>query len=152
MKSVRTTRPPVTQAHPAAEPAAASGPAGSPMGSAEHARKESRSASPGHGAGWRLPSGQLLIEYALQTCFTGSPFDRPPFQAGQEQGPDAEPGGQTGASAGAAEDTRVSQGLQRLQNAVERAGAPPQPSRRTPAARQESPTGKPVNGRERARS
>ena len=32
-------------------------------------------------SGWRLPSGQLLVEYALQTCFTGSPLARPAFSS-----------------------------------------------------------------------
>ncbi|MBK7929991.1 MAG: hypothetical protein IPJ98_21705 [Bryobacterales bacterium] len=42
-------------------------------------------------SGWRLPSGQLLVEYALQTCFTGSPLARPAFSsAGKvQEGADA---------------------------------------------------------------
>lgn len=45
----------------------------------------------GPASGWRLPSGQLLVEYALQTCFTGSPLARPAFSsAGKvQEGADA---------------------------------------------------------------
>lgn len=63
------------------------------------------------GSGWRLPSGQLLVEYALQTCFTGSPLARPAFAAGAKE-PD---GGES-----AALDTQagISQQLNNLSGAL----------------------------------
>lgn len=87
-------------------------------------RRPARAAGSNPGAGWRLPSGQLLVEYALQTCFTGSPFQRPAFPIG----------GQDAAGPVHGEEQHdLSQQLHSLQNAVGKANAPSRRSRRTPA-------------------
>ena len=145
MKSGQTTRQDLTRAEPAGDSIPANRAAGA---SASAARRDSRAALPGHSAGWRLPSGQLLVEYALQTCFTGSPFDRSPFQSGTEQGVDTP----EGASAG--NEAKVAQGLGRLQAAIDRedSTAPVPATRRAPTARPDSSSAKSTAGKERARS
>lgn len=112
MKSLRTIRQDPKPAEPVRDTAPthrAAGISAAGAASSGDARRDSRSSLPGPSAGWRLPSGQLLVEYALQTCFTGSPFERSPFQA--------EPADPNSAS------TKVSQGIQRLHAAVSRENA-----------------------------
>lgn len=68
-------------------------------------------------SGWRLPSGQLLVEYALQTCFTGSPLARPAFSSAGKV--------QEGADAAALETQQdLSQQLTSLQGALSGSAAP----------------------------
>ena len=109
MKSLRTIRQDPKPAEPVREAALthrAAGASAAGAASSGDARRESRTSLPGPSAGWRLPSGQLLVEYALQTCFTGSPFERSPFQADP-----ADPNSGSG---------KVSEGIQRLHAAVSR--------------------------------
>ena len=138
MKSLRTIRLVPAAAEPARDSvpvnrssralASASNPAG-------NARREYPSSLPGPSAGWRLPSGQLLVEYALQTCFTGSPFGRSPFQPGQEG--ESEPALSASVLRGAAEPVAPSPGLERLHAAVggEDSGSAEPSPRRTTAPR-----------------
>jgi len=68
-------------------------------------------------SGWRLPSGQLLVEYALQTCFTGSPLARPAFSSAGKV--------QEGADAAALETQQdLSQQLTSLHGALGGSAAP----------------------------
>lgn len=98
-------------------------------------------------SGWRLPSGQLLVEYALQTCFAGSPLARPAFAAGAKEGDGGEP------ATLEAHNTLADQ-LTSLHGAVGGSQAPA-PSRRNGRATAQTPPAKRVRragGKERARS
>lgn len=124
MKSLRTIRHEFKPAEPARDPAPANRATAGASGAAQNARRESRSTLPGPFPGWRLPSGQLLVEYALQTCFTGSPFERSPFQGDQPARAES-----AGAVPQADDPGRVglpSPGLHRLQAAVGREAASPE--------------------------
>jgi len=96
---------------------------------------------------WRLPSGQLLVEYALQTCFAGSPLARPAFAAGAKEGDGGEP-------AILEDHNTLADQLTRLHGAVGGSQAPA-PSRRNGRAAAQTPPVKRVRragGKERARS
>jgi hypothetical protein len=148
MKSLRTIRHEFKPAEPARDPAPANRTAGAAAGAAAPApnrRRESRSALPGPSSGWRLPSGQLLVEYALQTCFTGSPFERSPFQGDQPARTES-----AGAAPPADESAPMglpSAGLHRLNAAVGRESASPEP----PAVKRAGGA-KPAPGKARSRS
>ena len=139
MKSLRTFRPESKPEEPVRDSVQTPRAGGAPSDNSTGSRRDQRSSLPGASAGWRLPSGQLLVEYALQTCFTGSPFNRAPFQAEKEA--------ETDPMAGATNENEspVTQGIRRLHAAVDResseASAPA--SKRTAAARA---------GKERSRS
>lgn len=151
MKSLRTIRHGVKPTEPARASVHASRAAGASAGTVSltgNGRRESRSSLPGPSAGWRLPSGQLLVEYALQTCFTGSPFDRSPFQTEKEGEAEIQSGVPT------ASETLITQGLHSLQAAVSREASTitsPAP-RRTSAARSNASSNKALAGKERPRS
>jgi hypothetical protein len=120
MKSLRTVRNEPRAAEPLCDPSPAKRAAGASAGAISApggGRRDSRSSLPGPSAGWRLPSGQLLVEYALQTCFTGSPFDRTPFHADKDLAAQARP------DVPAGEETLVTQGVHRLQSAINRESA-----------------------------
>jgi hypothetical protein len=114
MKSLRTIRPEPKPEEPVRNCGQTPRAGGASADTANSTRREQRSSPHGPSAGWRLPSGQLLVEYALQTCFTGSPFDRSPFQAGKEK--EAEPT----SVAATGNDSLVTQGIRRLHAAVDR--------------------------------
>lgn len=78
MKSVRTSRQRQETPQPAAKPVLLS-----PVpvaGAAQPGHRTAQTGGSGAGSAWRLPSGQLLTEYALRTCFTGPLLNRTPFE------------------------------------------------------------------------
>lgn len=139
MKSLRTIRPeskPDEQVRDSRQPAGAGG---APSDISTSGRREQRSPLPGSSAGWRLPSGQLLVEYAIQTCFTGSPFNRSPFQAEKETQTEHIP------AATSEDESPVTQGIRRLHAAVDRES----PEASTPAHKRTA-TGRSGKGRSRS--
>lgn len=149
MKSLRTVRQEGRPAEssagtPSCDTPAVASPAGEP-------RRDSRVSLPGPSAGWRLPSGQLLVEYALQTCFTGSPFDRSPFQA--DKAKEGELASQSGRETAAGED-QVSLGIHRLHAAVDREAhrSSPVAAKRVSAVRSDVSVPKPASAKGRPRT
>lgn len=110
MKSARTSRHGHETPQQAGEPVR-TGPVPA-TGAAPAAQRTAQGSASGAGLSWRLPSGQLLTEYALRTCFTGPLLNRTPFERPAAAGSDPRENPQTDAS------SRISQELRHLQEAL----------------------------------
>lgn len=120
MKSARTSRQGNETPQPAGEPVRT---APAPVaGAAPASHRTGQGSATGTGLSWRLPSGQLLTEYALRTCFTGPLLNRTPFERPTAAGSDP------GENPQADVTSLLSQELRNLQEALggkrEQAGKP----------------------------